>query len=243
MIGHDERTERYFEEHTPVYSIKKYADVLAFLRDTAGPQASLLDIGCASGGLLKLVMDNTSIQDVAGVDVSPAYLDQCVAAVPTCRTSLASILDEDLRMAVGREFSFVVVGAVLHHLVGSTRRKSLKYAREGLANAWSLVEPGGTLIIEEPTYRPRWLMGGLFYVKRLVSSLVPGRVTIFGHWNNLGEPVVSYFSHAALVQEASELPGATLVLDMRRLRRRSLAWRLIGVRERAGSLLALRKSA
>lgn len=242
MIGHDQRTEQYFEEHTPVYSLKKYKDVIAFLRDDANPQASLLDVGCASGGLLKIVIENTPIQDVSGVDVSPAYLEQCAAAVPNCSTYLASILDTDLKTAVGREFSYVVVGAVLHHLVGNTRQKSLVYAREGLVNAWSLVEAGGTLIIEEPTYRPQWLMSWLFYVKRLVSSVVPGRVTLFGHWNNLGEPVVSYFSHTALVQEASGLPGATLVLDMKRPRKRSVAWRLIGVRERAGSLLALRKT-
>ncbi len=243
MVGHDPRTEHYFDTNTPTYSLKKYKDVIDFLRDDATPESTLLDVGCASGRLLKALVENTPISDVSGMDISPAYLEKCSVAVPGCHTFLGSVVDESARSAVGREFDYVVVGAVLHHLVGRTRQESLGYARAGLANSWSFVERGGALLIEEPTYRPHWLMSALFYTKRLVSSVFSGRVSIFGHNNNLGEPIVSYFSHDELVQEAATLPGATLSLEKKTPRKMTLAWRLLGVRERAGSLLVLRKAA
>jgi len=242
MLEHDQRTERRFEENTPTYSLGRYEEVVEFLRDDAPPDASLLDVGCGSGNVLKLIADNTSIDDLSGVDVSSEYLEQCAAAVLGCQTYLVSILDVDLEAAIGRRFRYVLVGAVLHHLVGNTRQKSLTYAREGLVNAWSLVEAGGVLVLMEPTFRPRWLMSALFYIKRLVSRVASGRVSLFGYWNNLGEPVVSFFSHHVLVREARELPGASFVLELKKTKSLPLIWRLTGISERADSVLIMRKT-
>ena len=143
MIGHDKRTEHYFEENTPIYSLGRYQDIVEFLRDDAGPDASLLDVGCGSGNILRLIADNTPIGNVAGLDVSAAYLKQCNDAIPGCKTYLGSILDADLESVIDRRFRYVLVGAVLHHLVGKSREESLTYARKGLLNAWSLVQAGG----------------------------------------------------------------------------------------------------
>lgn len=240
MVGHDERTERYFEENTPTYSLGRYTEVLEFLRDDEGPAASLLDVGCGSGNILKLIADNTSIDDVAGVDISAAYLEQC-AGLLTCKTYRGSILDPDLAAVIGRRFQYVLIGAVLHHLVGKSREESTTYARQGLLNAWTLVQPGGCLILIEPTCRPRWLMSVLFHVKRLVSRTASGRVSVFDYWNNLGEPIVSYFSHAELVREAYGLPGADVIRDVKHNESMPIVWRLAGVRERADSVLIVRR--
>jgi SAM-dependent methyltransferase len=243
MVGHDERTERYFEANTPTYSLGRYQEVIEFLRADARPGASLLDVGCGSGNVLRLIAENSPVGDVAGVDVSSAYLAQCAAAVPGSRTYLGSILDPGLNEAVGRQFRYVLVGAVLHHLVGTSRKESLAYAREGLARAWSLVEPGGGLILMEPTFRPRWVMSSLFHAKRLVGRVTSGRVSLFGYWNNLGEPVVSYFSHAELLREAGALPRAAVALDLKKTKVLPALWRLIGVTERADSVVVARKRA
>ena len=142
---------------------------------------------------------------------------------------------------MGRRYRYVLAGAILHHLVGRSRPESLACAREGLRSAWSLVEPGGGLIVMEPTFRPHWLMTAVFHVKRLVSRVTSGRVTLFGHWNNLGEPVVSYFSHDELVREVAALLGAGKALEVKRTRKLPLLWRLSGVTERADSVLVARK--
>jgi ubiquinone/menaquinone biosynthesis C-methylase UbiE len=242
MVGHDQRTARYFEQNTPVYSLGRYAEIVEYLQGDARPGASLLDVGCGSGSVLKLIVENSPVDDIAGVDVSSAYLSQCAGKLPSCKTYLGSILDPELQATVGRRFRYVLVGAVLHHLVGSGRKESLEYAREGLASAWWFVEPDGTLILMEPTFRPHWLMSRLFSVKRLVSRITSGRVSLFGHWNNLGEPVVSYLSHEELVQKVRTLAGADIVLDLKKTKRLPAVWRLAGVTERADSVLVVRKS-
>ncbi len=242
-VGHDEHTQRYFDENTPAYSLGRYKEVVEFLRADATAGSSLLDVGCGSGNILKLIARNTPVNHLAGIDVSRAYLDQCADAVPGCETHLASILDKDLQARIGRRYRFVLVGAVLHHLVGHSRPQSLEHARAGLLGAWSLVEAGGGLILMEPTFRPQWLMSALFHVKRLVSRVTSGRVSLFGHWNNLGEPVVSYFSHAQLIREVGTLPGAGIELDLKKTQRLPLIWRLAGVTERADSVLVVRKQA
>lgn len=240
MAGHDYHAERYFEQYTPTYSLGRYTEVVDFLRTDVAEEASLLDVGCASGNVLKFISENVPIRDLAGLDISPAYLEQCAAAVQGCTTHLGSVLEPDLRSVVGRQYRYVLVGAVLHHLVGSSRKESVALAREGLMNAWSLVD-GGALILMEPTFRPHWLMSALFYIKRVVSRITSGRVSIFGHWNNLGEPVVSYLSHEELLAEAGAIPDGTVVLELNTRKALPLLWRLAGVTERSDSVLVIRK--
>lgn len=242
-IGHDKRTERYFQDNTPEYSLGRYRDVVEFLRIDAGAGASLLDVGCGTGNVLKLLAENTPINELAGMDISRAYLDQCGTALPSSTMHLASLLDANLAEVIGRRYRYVMVGAVLHHLVGESRSESLAHARRGLLAAWSLIEPEGRLILMEPTFQPHWAMTALFHVKRLVSKVSSGRVSLFGYWNNLGEPIVSYFSHAELAREAAALAGAELLLEIKMVRTLPAAWRLVGVSERADSVLVLRKPA
>jgi hypothetical protein len=41
-------------------------------------------------------------------------------------------------------------------------------------------------------------MDCLFYVKTLLTALTTNRVQIFGEWNNIGPPVVSYYTNEEL---------------------------------------------
>jgi SAM-dependent methyltransferase len=236
----DRRTEQYFDELTPSYSPGRYRPVLRFLRKDADGNASLLDVGCGSGNVLGLIRKKTTLRELAGLDVSRRYLDLCVANVPGCNTHEGSILDEGVVDGVGRRYRYVMVGAVLHHLVGSSRGHSRGLARQALANAWALVEPGGALIVMEPTFRPRWLMGLLFHLKRLVGKLSSRRVSLLGYWNNIGEPVVSYYSHEEMMDKLRQL-GGELVVEKKKVKPMLLLWRLSGMLERADSVFILRK--
>lgn len=242
-MDHDHGTERYFEEHTPAYSLRRYRPVVRFLTEDAPQGSSLLDLGCGSGNVLHLLSTRAPLGDLVGIDASRNLLDQCEAALPGCTTYQGSALDADLKARLGRDFRYVVAGALLHHLVGATRRRSLALARLGLGNAWSLVQSGGSLIVVEPTFRPRWLMGAVFHAKRLVTRVTSRRVALFGRWNNLGAPVVSYFSHQGLLAELRRLPGSQVVFEHKRARRLPAMWRLLGVTERADSVIVARKTA
>jgi hypothetical protein len=115
-----------------------------------------------------------------GLDVCPEYLEQCASLV-SCNTYLCSILEADLKTKVNRCFRYVLAGAVLHHIVGKSRKESLTYKRQALMNLWNLVEPGGTLIINEPTFSPKWFTSLLFYIKLLFAQITNERITILGY--------------------------------------------------------------
>jgi SAM-dependent methyltransferase len=239
-VSRDERTELYFETLTPSYSPGRYRPILHFLRKNAAGKSSLLDVGCGSGNVLAMIHKQTPVSELAGLDISPRYLEQCASSVPGCRTHEGSILDASLTELIGRQYRYVMVGAILHHLVGGTRRKSRDLAALALENAWGLVEPGGALIVMEPTFRPRWLMWALFHVKRVVGRLTSRRVPLLGYWNNIGEPVVSYYSHAQMKAALEGLSGKVIVAKKRE-KRLPLLWRLAGLTERADSILIVRK--
>jgi SAM-dependent methyltransferase len=141
----------------------------------------------------------TGIDQLVGVDVSEKSLALTRDRVG-CDVHLGSIVDPGLATQIGRRFDFAVVAAVLHHLIGSTRAESRRYAQQAVHNALSLLNPGGHLVVFEPVWYPRLAMDALFYVKKLVSSITPKRVTIFDTWNNIGAPVVSYYSNEELLR-------------------------------------------
>jgi len=242
-VSHDAQTQNYFNNNTPVYSTGRYTKVVEFINSDLQAERSFIDLGCGTGNIIQLFGANTTIRDLAGMDIGAAYLSKCQENNPTAATYLGSILQPDLANMIKRRFGYVLVGAVLHHLVLKTRAQSFELSKQALANAWSLVHEGGCLVIMEPTFKPRLIMSLLFHVKRIISSITSERVSLFGYWNNLGEPVVSYMSHEHVRQDVLDLPGGSLVLDTCDRHKVSALWRLCGITERADSILILRKNA
>lgn len=207
---HDKQTVKYFDEHAPEYSIERFAFAARAIGERATPESSLVDLGCGAGNTLAHLKATTKISDVVGVDVSETLLARTRDQVG-CPVHRASIIDSNLPAVVGRRFDFAVVAAVLHHLIGPTRRASRAHARAAIANALELLEPGGYLVILEPVWYPRIAMDGVFYVKKALSSISSRRVFVGDHyWANLGAPVVSYYGNEELV-EMIETRGARIV--------------------------------
>lgn len=167
------------------------------IRSRAHPDSTLLDIGCGTGTLLELLESETGTSHLTGMDVSAGALGVAAQRV-TCETVQASILDPNLTEQVPDRFDFVVIAAVLHHLVGRSRRHSRQLAATALETAISLLADGGHLVIVEPTFTPRWAMDAMFFTKKQVTRFTAGRVEILGNWNNIGAPVVSYYSPTEL---------------------------------------------
>lgn len=142
------------------------------------------------------------------MDVSANALDAASQRV-ACRTLQASILEPNLGETIPHRFDFVVLAAVLHHLVASTRRESRGFASAALRAALGLLTDGGHLVIVEPTFSPRWAMDLVFSTKKQVTRFTSDRVEIRGTWNNIGAPVVSYYSpdelHGLVTQAGAEV--------------------------------------
>jgi SAM-dependent methyltransferase len=209
----DGATETYFDSWTPEYDAARFAPAAEWIRRLAGEESTLVDIGCGSGNVLAYLRDETGLRRLAGIDVSPRYLEQARERVG-CETHQGSILDAALVGKLAGRFDFAVLGAVLHHLVGRTRPASRDRARLAFAHCLSLVRPGGHVFVLERVFYPSWMMDVVFYVKILAVKLTSRRLELFDQWNNLGAPVVSYYTNEELRQMAADDPRAE-VLDLR----------------------------
>lgn len=193
----DQQTQEYFDRYVPRYGQYRFKFMTKFLNENAQPGESLIDVGCGTGKTLKLVKDATPIQKLAGLDVSASSLKATVDATG-CDTEHGSILDQNFVASRDGKYDYAVLGAVLHHVIENNRMECYKAARQTIANSLRLIRPGGHLFIMEPTFEPRLLTWLVFWIKKVLGPLVPGRLHVGPEWANIGNPVVSYYSEAKL---------------------------------------------
>lgn len=236
------QTEVYFNTHTPWYGAGTFGHVIKYLRARATAESTLLDIGCATGDLLLALRRRTPIREIAGLDVAENYLAQCREALPNCQLHLGEINDPALPLQIGRQFNYVTMGSVLHHVVGKTRRGSRKLAMHSLQNAWELVAPGGALAVVEPCFTPSFPMTALFYTKRFFSSFTHNRIILLRRFdNNIGPPVVAYLLPRQLRALCAALPGGEIVLDKESPGTVTPGWKRLGIRRRLLLTLIIEK--
>ena len=202
-IARDEATVAYFDDHVPEYGSARLVPAAEFIKALGGEGASLIDLGCGTGNTLEYLVAETGVGEIAGLDISAKCLEKVDERLG-CETHLGSILDRDLVDEIGPRYDFAVVAAVLHHLIGSTRKASRELAELAVANSKRVLKPGGHLIVHEPVYYPYAAMSALFYVKKGLTSVTSRRIGLFGYWNNIGPPVVSYYTNERL----EEMMGA-----------------------------------
>jgi SAM-dependent methyltransferase len=205
-VAEDAATIAYFDEHVPEYEHERLEFAGRFIRYHTQPGASLIDLGCGVGNVLDFLKRTAGIAEVVGVDVSENCLARTRERV-VCETFRGSIFDPVFVATIERRFDFAVLAAVLHHLIGRSRKHSRRYAELALQNAASLVKPGGYVIVHEPIFYPPSAMTGMFYLKKAVSQLSTRRVGIGGYWNNIGAPVVSYYTNEQLEEMVSCTPS------------------------------------
>lgn len=194
----DRKTLEYFDSHTPEYGEERLARAAGIIRRLARPESSLVEIGCGTGNVLHYLGEETGLKRLCGVDVSSNCLD-ALSRRMDCERRRGSILDEGFVSSLEGRFDFAVMAAVLHHLVGRTRRESRGYALQAVDNALRTLKPGGHLIVSEPVFHPALAMDLIFYLKKAVTSVSSSRVQFLGEWNNIGAPVVSYLTADELV--------------------------------------------
>ncbi|MCX6640430.1 MAG: methyltransferase domain-containing protein [bacterium] len=209
-MQYDRHTEAYFDQLTPEYSPNRLAFAIEFISRQSSQNLSLIDLGCGTGNILEHLQKSTKIQQFCGVDLSEKYLE-LVRQKLDCRTVKGSVLDPALPDLVAETFDVALLAAVLHHLVGRTRRQSRQLAAAALQNALRVLKPGGYLIVLEPVFYPNLMMDVVFYLKKLVTSVTSRRIGLFGYWNNIGAPVVSYFTNERLRQMIEQTGGCEIV--------------------------------
>jgi SAM-dependent methyltransferase len=208
---HDDAASKdYFERHNVVYSDERLDFTFKFIASQLGNGKErpmrFLDVGCGAGNILKRASEVFGRENVHGMDFSAAYAD--MARKDTgCQVHEGSILDAEYLKGLGQKYDVVLLSAVLHHLVGDSRRESEARAQEAIANGLSLLNPGGFLIIQEPAIHPRLICDVIFHIKNIVSRWYKDRICIGGYWYNIGAPVVSFYTNQQLEGMVREVSG------------------------------------
>lgn len=212
----DTATVSYFDDHIHEYGVERIRGVAELLQKHSPPpqRSSLIDVGSGTGTNLRRLARQLGIprKRVTAMDVSARSLEELSRALPKANVAEASILDDRDLADYKDRFDLAFMAAVLHHLVRGSRRGSRRDAQHGLRNALSLVKPGGVLIIMEPVFRPRAASWALFWVKRIVTQVTNTRVSVGHYWNNVGAPVVSFYT-AQEVREMAIAAGGTIVAE------------------------------
>lgn len=210
-MADDQATVEYFEHHAHDYSAGRLRPAVAFVKEHTRPNASLIDIGCGTGNVLAHIAKATGVSNLVGLDVSQRCVDLTRQKVPA-EVYQASVLDQATVDRFRGRFDFAVMAAVLHHLVGPTRRRSRQLAHRAVSNALELVKPGRYLIIMEPTFTPAASVFVLFWVKTTLSKIFHRRLPLGDYWNNIGAPVVTYYSSERVQSMLQDAPlGAEIV--------------------------------
>jgi SAM-dependent methyltransferase len=207
VAASDADTVAYFDSHVPDYDPGRLEITATYLREHASAGSTLIDLGCGVGNTLAFLAEETPIKTFTALDVSQNCLDQTKALVE-CTPVLGSAVDPAVADGLRDSFDFAVLSAVLHHLVGPTRKQSRQNAVDAVRNALTMLKPDGTLIIHEPVFEPKLAMDAVFWAKRGLSRVSGNRrVPILGYWGNLGAPVVSYYSDDELGRLIAEGRG------------------------------------
>lgn len=236
----DQATIAYFDKNVPEYSPERLRHLIATIKQFEKPQSSLADIGCGTGNVLATIKQSTSLKKLWGMDVSRMCLDKTKERVG-CETLEGSILDDIFAKHSENKFDFVLVSAVLHHLIGKTRTESKHFARQAIANAMRITAPGGRLLILEPIFEPEMMMDAVFCVKKFVTKFTSERVGIGGYWNNIGAPIVSYYNFDELLGMIRTVPSAEVERTFIDERARSVMFRAAGISKAASASIVIRK--
>ena len=208
-------TVAYFDSYTPEYSTDGLDQVADAINRYGKADCTLVDIGCGTGKSLAFLKSQTGLKRLIGIDVS----SNCLAKAKErsdCDALRGSILDPNFVDCIVQRFDFALLAAVLHHLIGRTRTESRQLAQQALTNSLRLLKPGGILLVMEPTYYPSCTMDIVFWIKKAVTTVTSNRVAIGSYWNNIGAPVVSYYTTEGLQRMIREA-GDTEIIGCERV--------------------------
>ena len=232
-------TEDIQNEDIYEYSEDRYEYIVDFLNRHFEADANIVEIGCGSGNILKYIDEKTKIKNLYGIDISEKAL--AIARKRGINTYLGSITDRRFVSNIEVKFDLVILGAILHHLVGRNRKTSYFESYRALKNSILLLKDNGYICILEPIFEPSFVGDLIFYIKKSVGKLTSKRVPVFGYWNNIGPPVVSYFTKDTLLKIVKDLNNFEIIDIYEKELKRSFLMKLFFIKKRSDLTLILRK--
>ena len=237
----DHKTIAYFDCNTPEYGPTRLKYAVTVINRHCQKNSSLVDIGCGTGNTLEYLRTKTKLGNLCGIDVSQNCLSKCKETVG-CDTFLGSILDSNFVERIQRTFDFVLLSAVLHHLIGKTRKKSKSYASLAIMNSLTLLKDKGYLIITEPTFYPSIAMDVLFYIKKFTTMMTSRRILILGKKCNIGAPIVSFYTNEQLMEMICRTKHCQIVETITIEGKIAFLWRFALITRRTSTTIVVRNA-
>jgi len=97
------------------------------------------------------------------------------------------------------------------------------------------LKENGYICILEPIFEPSFVGDLIFYIKKSVGKLTSKRVPVFGYWNNIGPPVVSYFTKGTLLKIVENLNNFEIIDIYEKELKRSFLMKLFFVKKKKRS--------
>jgi SAM-dependent methyltransferase len=233
----------YFDDYVPEYfELYRLNHVVTIIDRYRQKDSSLLDIGCGTGNALQFIKNRTGLQDVSGMDVSSKSLSRARERL-NCQTFQGSILDNHFVENVGRRFDFALLAAVLHHLVGKTRRQSKNHAQAAISNSLKLLKDHGHLIILEPVFYTSLAMDMVFHIKKFATKLTSRRIPIIGdRHSSIGAPLVSYYTNEQLIEMIHRVGHCRIAETKIEDKKVKMLWRFALITRRTDTTIVVRKT-
>ena len=164
-------TREFFEREAENYAAsgrEKEGDELklGLLKELAQPGDSLLDVGCGNGYFIDRALAETNISWAYALDVSMAML-ALNKKLPNKYLCLASALQMPFQP---RSFTFVHFDAMLHHVVGTSRKSSVQQSCVVIQDCVALAKNDGFLVLTERCVDSRISSIIIFYVLKFLSK-------------------------------------------------------------------------
>ncbi len=169
--------EKYHDmEEWNWWFVSRRRTILSLLKDT-DKKARILDIGCAGGPLLNDLKQN-GFENAAGADFSAEAVEKCKA-----RGLQAYEMDAHDLQFEPNSFDLLIASDSLEHL---------EFDEKALANWYSILKPGGRIIIFVPAYMFLWSEQDTvnFHFRRYTRTNLVAKikkagfhVTRKGYWN------------------------------------------------------------
>jgi 2-polyprenyl-3-methyl-5-hydroxy-6-metoxy-1,4-benzoquinol methylase len=164
------------------------------------PGANVLDIGGASGILLSELLRRSSAKFNAHLlEIDDFYKTRIKD------TRINFIKGSILNIDQSQLFDVVTTRQMLHHLIGSSFKRTKANQIKALQNLWKLVKPEGYLIIEEEVNNNEIASKIIFYGSK-IAKLSGLKIKSL----ELGRLIVCFMSQKELIKSTQALEGAKI---------------------------------
>lgn len=153
----EQQVKSYFEKHAHDSAYRKtarfYSEISTKIKRNyeSTDRLRILDVGCGDGSFIKALIETGLDADYYGIDISFSML-KMYDGDKHCYPNLLIADAFNMPFRSTSKFDVIHIDSVLHHLIASTRSKSVQLAKQMIVGLACMLANKGLLIIEEVYY-------------------------------------------------------------------------------------------